>query len=91
MKFIVERNWIDILVKIWMPVITAGLRIDLSIEDVRNIGTPTRENVSRWLNTHSGYFSKVLDFHAIVGEEEIPWEHEESEIDYSACVEGDQG
>ena len=88
MKFTVERNWVDVLGIIWMPAVEAGHRHDLSRYDMNNIGEPTRENVEQWLTTHSGDLQRVIDFHAVVGEVEIPWEKEENEIKYSDCMEG---
>jgi hypothetical protein len=52
----------------------------LSRYDMKNIGEPTRENVSAWIDTHSGDFQNIVDFRAIVGEVELPWGAEESEM-----------
>ena len=87
MKFSVERNWVEVVGTIWMPSVTAAMRYDLSAYDVANIGTPTRENVEDWLSCHSGDFQHVADFHAIVGETEIPWQSEENECVYWDCME----
>lgn len=66
-----------------MPAITATLRYDLKLNDVKDIGEPTRDNVLSWLTTHAGDFQKITDFHAVVGETEIPWAKEENEITYN--------
>jgi len=86
MKFTVERNWIEVIGKIWMPTVTCAQRIDLRAYDIENIGEPTRRNVELWLGSHTGDFQYIEDFHAIVGETEIPWEKEESEFTYSDCM-----
>jgi hypothetical protein len=88
MRFTVERNWIDILGVIWLPPVTAGYKQSLTKYDMENIGEPTRENVEQWLTSHSGNFQRVIDFHAVVGEVDIPWEKEENEFEYLDCVGG---
>lgn len=82
MKFTIERNWVEVVGTIWMPAVTCGQRIDLSRYDMDNIGEPTRENVEQWLSTHTGDFQSIQDFHAIIGEVEIPWATEEGELAY---------
>ncbi len=86
MKFTVERNWIDVIGQIWMPAVTCATRRDLSDYDMRNIGEPTRENVDRWLALNVGDFQSIADFHAVIGETEIPWEREESELTFIDCM-----
>jgi hypothetical protein len=85
MKFTIERNWIDVVGKIWMPAVTCSQRIDLRAYDLENIGEPTRENVDAWLATHTGDFQSITDFHAIIGEVEIPWATEEGELAWFDC------
>jgi hypothetical protein len=87
MKITIERNWIDILGVIWLPPITAAMRKDLRQYDIDNIGEPTRENVEQWLASNAGDFQAVKDFHAVIGETEIPWASEENEFAYSDCME----
>jgi hypothetical protein len=83
MKYTVERNWIDVLGRIWQPGIgPCGLRIDLRAGDMENIGEATRDNVERWLASHAGDFQEIIDFHAIVGEVEIDWASEDNEATY---------
>jgi len=86
MKFTIERNWIEVIGVIWLPPITCAKRIDLSPYDMENIGEPTRENVEQWLCTHAGDFQSITDFHAIVGETDIPWATEENEFTYFDCM-----
>ena len=90
MKFTVERNWIDMVGVIWMPAITCAQRIDLKSSDIENIGEATRENVEQWLALHSGDFQSITDFHAVVGETEILWKHEENEWVFDDCMYGEQ-
>jgi hypothetical protein len=86
--YTVDENYIEFIGKIWQPGIgPCAMRIDLSPYDLENIGeNPTRNDVSLWLDTHSGDFQSVLDFHAVVGETEFPWENEESECTFNDCM-----
>jgi hypothetical protein len=86
MKFTIERNWIDVLGVIWMPAATCGQRITLSAYDIANIGEPTRDNVLDWLGSHAGDFQSITDFHAVIGELELPWESEDNEYTYHDCM-----
>ena len=87
MQFTVERNWIDVVGGIWMPYGSkCALKINLSDYDIRNIGEPTRDNIEQWLACNAGDFSSIDDFHAIVGETEIPWATEEGELTFSDCM-----
>lgn len=78
----VRVAYVLILGKLWMPMATATMRIDLRDYDLENIGEFTRENVEQWLMTHSGDFSSVTDFYAVCGNVEIPWSSEENEMAY---------
>jgi hypothetical protein len=82
----VRAAYVEVLGTIWMPMTTAGTRYELSNYDLENIGEFTRENVDQWLGTHAGDFSSVKDFHAVCGEQEIPWESEENELEYCDCM-----
>ena len=87
MKFTVEKNWIDIVGGIWMPYgMTCAMTKDLSVYDLENIGEPTRDNVEQWLACNAGDFSSIHDFHAVIGETEIPWDSEDSEITFNNCM-----
>ena len=86
MKFTIERKWIEVIGVIWMPAVTCAKRIDLSAYDMENIGEPTRENVEDWLGSHTGDFQSIDDFHAVIGETDIPWKDEESEFTYCDCM-----
>ena len=94
MKFQVERNWIDVLGRIWMPCVEAGLRIDLDSSQVRDIlerdGETMREKVEMWLTTHSGDFQAVIDFAGPVGDEWIEWESEDNEMLFNDCMYGSE-
>ena len=61
---------------------TAAYKYHLSPYDVENIGEFTRENVQDWLDKNAGDFSAILDFCVEVGETELEWEKEESELAY---------
>jgi len=58
----------------------------LSKYDLENIGEPTRDNVEDWLGSHSGDFQDIRDFRASIGDVEIGWDSEESELQYSDCM-----
>lgn len=87
MRFTIERNWIEVIGPIWWPAgAVCAQRIDLSPYDMEHIGEPTRDNVEQWLCTNSGDFQSVSDFYAAIGETEIPWESEDSELTYGDCM-----
>jgi hypothetical protein len=88
MKFTIERNWIEVIGRIWMPPVICAQHIDLSSYDIKNIGEATRENVENWLGSHTGDFQSIKDFHAVVGETDIPWNDEDSEFTYQDCMYG---
>lgn len=91
MRFTVERNYLDVVGKIWMPNVIASLRINLSACDLENIAAedaPTlRERCDLWLTKHSGDFSRVLDFSGPVGDEWVEWGTEEGEMAYIDTIE----
>lgn len=79
--------YVEVLGKIWMPATTAAHTYELTDYDLTNIGdTFTRENVEQWLATHAGDFQSITDFHAVCGEDDIPWKSEESENAYNDAV-----
>lgn len=82
MRYIVEKNFVQVLGKIWMPACQAAMEYPLDSHAVECIGEFTRENVEQWLCTHSGDFQSIQDFCATVGDEWIPWEFEDSEWEY---------
>ena len=84
-----RQAYIEILGEIWMPPIACAMKRDFSDSDLNNINEFTRENVSKWLSTHSGDFSHVIDFHAVCGEQEINWGKEENELAYNDAMYGE--
>lgn len=86
MRYMVERNFIRVVGKIWMPFVTCAMEYPLSAYDIENIGEFTRENVEQWTATHCGDFQSITDFYATVGDQEIPWATEEGEMTYSDCM-----
>lgn len=86
MKFTIEQNWIDVLGMIWMPNCKATQQIMISRHDIENMtddyGQVTRDSVGNWLSTHAGNFSRIIDFHAVVNDDEIPWGSKDNEIDF---------
>lgn len=92
-RYMVERNYVQVFGRIWMPMVEAALEIPLDRYDVENIkehgdGELTREAVEQWLTTHSGDFSTVIDFNASIGDWESGWKDEENEIKYSDAMHG---
>lgn len=87
MKFVVERNWIDILGWIWMPNTKGTTTIDLDIDfdkhKIEQIGEPTRENIRNWLDKNAGDFSSIIDFKAVIGEKVIDWSDENNEAEFN--------
>ena len=57
-------------------------RYYLSQTELREIGDFTRENVQKWMDTHTDVdwigILPTKDFHAICGDIDIPWATEES-------------
>lgn len=85
--YTVEVRRIDVIGTIWLPPVTAAMSYDLSAYDVENLGELTRENVARWLETHSGDFQHVQDFRADIGPFFSDWEKgEESDCIFSDCM-----
>ncbi len=80
---------IEVIGKIWMPVKTCAMVYNLlTANDIENIGELTRENVSNWLDTNSGDFQYIIDFHASIDDFDFPWEKEESESIFHDCING---
>ena len=79
-------NQIEVIGTIWMPASTCAMTYKLTAHDIENIGELTRENVQKWLDTHSGDFQSIADFHADIGDFDSPWEHEESELTFNDCM-----
>lgn len=90
MKYTVRTSEIDVVGTIWMPSVTAATTYTLTDSDVDNArddeGKLTRESVGLWLDSHSGDFAEVADFHASLedGDEtvDIPWAYEDSEYTF---------
>ncbi len=86
MRYMVERNFVDVVGEIWQPGMgICSCSYDLKKSDLDNIGDFTRENVSRWLVSHAGDFQKVTDFYATAGDKVIPWETEDGEAAFIGC------
>lgn len=88
MRYMVERNFVQMIGPIWMPAVTSAMEKPLDARDVETIrgygnGEINREAVERWVCFNSGDFQWVEDFRASIGELEIPWKNEESEFTYS--------
>lgn len=90
-RYMVERNFVQVTGRIWMPAVTGAAEYPLSSYDVGNIraqgdGRLTRHAVELWLTTHAGDFQHVDDFRASVGTWESPWRSEESACTYGDCM-----
>lgn len=87
MRYMAERNFIQVIGEIWQPGIgTCAMEYTLSSQDIENIGEFTRENVQDWLGKNAGDFQRIEDFYALIGEGEILWENEKSELIYNDCM-----
>jgi len=85
--YTVDENYIEVIGSIWQPGIGPCVyRYELRPYDMENIGEPTRENVQSWIDKNAGDFKAVTDFHAVVGETDLPWGKEESELTYYDCM-----
>ncbi len=80
MRYMVEKNFVRVVGKIWLPMAKACYEYPLDKFAVKSIGEFTRENVAQWVNLNAGDFSSIDDFYATVGDKEINWEKEESEM-----------
>ncbi len=86
MRYLVERNFVQVIGTIWMPAATCAMEYPLTAHDVENMGRFTRDNVEDWLTSHAGDFQEITDFRATFGDEWIEWDSEESEITFNDCV-----
>jgi hypothetical protein len=98
MRYMVEKNVVRMIGPIWMPASIAAMQKDLTSRDIEDIlgytehlhgeRKLTREAIAHWLSLNSGDFQGVDDFYASIGDQEFPWEKEESEIEYNDCMRG---
>lgn len=93
MRYTATKQIIEVLGTMWMPMSTAATRMELSEYDMANIENPhNREHVAMWLATHSGDFSRIIDFRAdfTIGDESIvhEWSSEDSEATFNDCMRG---
>lgn len=78
---------IEILGYIWIPNTLAAMEKKVDAYDVEHMrsddGSITRDSVQRWLDTHVGDFSHIVDFHADIDDVDIPWRLEDNELQYN--------
>lgn len=94
MRYIVRKNIVYVVGKLWQPGITAAQRLELRDYDVENArdddGQITRESIHHWLDTHTGDFTGVIDFSASIEDGpdtvDIPWASEDGEYAYLDCM-----
>jgi len=90
----VRIAYVQVIGKLWLPAIQAAQVYDLTDLDLYEIGKAahtgelTRDLIQDWLARHGNDFASITDFHAQVGEQEIPWSKDDSEDAYDAIVEG---
>ena len=90
-RYMVERNFVQVIGMIWQPMAgQCAMEYTLSPHDVASMGDFTRDTVQRWLDTHAGDFQSIDDFRASVGNDEIEWASEESELTYNDCTFGSE-
>lgn len=90
MRYQVRKSVIDVVGKIWMPNVTASMRLEPSSYDVENMrdedGAITRDSVEDWLGSHAGDFRSVIDFAASIEDGDstidLPWATEDGEFAY---------
>ena len=98
MRYMVEKNFVQMIGQIWMPASIAVMEKELSSSDVDDIlgyaehlhgeRKLTREAIAHWLSLNSGDFQGVDDFCTSIGDQEFPWEKENSELEYNDCMHG---
>jgi hypothetical protein len=86
MRYTVEKNFVNVIGKIWMPAVTCAVQYNLDKHAVENIGDFTRENIRQWVDTNCGDFQYVDDFEATIGDKWISWKSEESELTFNDCM-----
>ena len=92
MRYMVERNFVQVIGRIWQPGIgDCAMEYPLDahgVEEIRGYGNGeiTRDAVERWVCFHAGDFQEVKDFRCSIGDLEIPWKTEESEFTFSDCM-----
>lgn len=87
MRVTIERNFVQVIGTIWQPGVgPCAVEYALNAHDVESIGDFTRDNVERWLSTHSGDFQSIADFRATVGDDWIEFADEESELTFNDCM-----
>lgn len=87
MRYLVERNFVQVLGRIWQPMAgPCAMEYPLTARDVANIGRFTRDNVAAWLSANSGDFQSIDDFRATVGDDFLEWDREESEITFNDAM-----
>lgn len=84
--YTVTVNEIHVIGRIWMPASMCAMTYKLTAHDLENIGELTRENVQGWLDTHSGDFQSISDFHADIGDFDSPWGSADSECSFMDCM-----
>ena len=91
MRYVVTKQLVQYVGRIWMPAVVCAQEKDLTAHDMSNLGDPrNRDDVERWLLLHSGDFQSIDDFRAdfeVDGENVVhEWKHEESEWTFSDCM-----
>lgn len=95
MRYMVVTSRISVIGHIWMPGdVICAMDYTPTVFDVENMrdddGRITRESVQAWIDTHSGDFRSVDDFHADIADGDadvvIEWADPESELTYTDCM-----
>ena len=93
-RYMVERNFVQVLGHLWMPQTIGATEYPVRPSDIATMqhqgtGTLTREMIAEWLGRHAGDFQWVTDFSASIGDDEFPWHNEESASVYNDCMYGE--
>jgi hypothetical protein len=84
----VRQAQVQVIGRMWMPADLGTTTYDLSDDDLTTIDDFTRDNVSKWLRTTHGDFQEILDFHAMCGSIDLPWQDPKSEATFTDLMFG---
>jgi hypothetical protein len=102
MRYTVVKSQIDVVGYIWQPGIgLCAMSYNPRADDLREAdilpateGPITRESVQRWIDTHSGDFSEIVDWRAEIedGDETIvfEWNNEDNELAFNDAMFGSE-
>jgi hypothetical protein len=97
----VRQAQVQVIGRMWMPADLGTTTYDLSDDDLTAIDdisaasggaatapSFTRDNVSKWLRTTHGDFQEIVDFRAVCGSIDLPWQDPKSEATFTDLMFG---